>query len=653
MEGGKLVVVESPTKARKIQSFLGKGYIVKASLGHIRDLPEDEFAIDIEKLEQGKFPFTFKVLAGKGKVVKELQKLAKGKTVLCASDPDREGEAIAWHVAELLKKHAKEIKRIEFNEITKKAIQQAIRNPREIDNNRVKAQFARRAIDRILGYLISPELQKALGKRSLSAGRVQSTVLAEIVKREREIKEFVPKPFWIVEAQLEKDGKKFTARTDKFWEKEKAEENLKYQTLKVVKAEKKKKLEKPKPPFTSSVLQQEANRLFKWSPEFTMKVAQELFENGYITYHRSDSPRLSEDAVLMLRNLVNQLYGKEYLPEKPYVYKAKGDAQDAHEAIRPTRLTPEGAPDALKDKLTPQQLKLYTLIWKRAVACQMSPAVWNTQTVVLQNDLGTNFTAKGKTLVFEGWRKVYNAEVDEDGEGLLPDLQVGELLPARVKLKEDKTKPPSRYSEGSIVKWMEKTGVGRPSTYASTVKTLKKRGYVIVKSGKMIPTDTAFRVIEFLEEKHPWMLSPELTAEMEKQLDLVEQGKLDWRRPVLETIEKVRELLPLLNEEPDDMPTEKQLDFARSLAEQLGEEIPGEVLVSRKKLSEWITKARKKVAQQKASAPLSEKQKAVIEKNGDEKVKKALQEGDYAYCRKWLDRFFKSLKEKRRRRRKS
>jgi DNA topoisomerase-1 len=646
-----LVVVESPTKAKKIQSFLGKNYIVKASLGHIRDLPADQFAIDIEKLEQGKFPFTFKVLTGKGKVVKELQKLAKGKTVLCASDPDREGEAIAWHVAELLKKHAKEIKRIEFNEITKRAITEAVKRPREIDKNRVKAQFARRAIDRILGYLISPELQKALGKRSLSAGRVQSTVLAEIVRREREIEEFVPKPFWIVEAWLEKDGKRFTARTDKFWEREKAQENLSYKTLKVVKAEKKRKLERPRAPFTSSVLQQEANRLFKWSPEFTMQVAQQLFENGYITYHRSDSPRLSEDAVSKLRSLIDELYSRDYLPEKPYVYKAKGDAQDAHEAIRPTNLTPQGAPEALKDKLTPQQLKLYTLVWKRALACQMSPAVWNTQTVVLQNGLGTKFTAKGKVLVFEGWRKVYNAEVDEDGEGILPDLQVGELLPAKLSLKEDKTKPPSRYSEGSIVKWMEKTGVGRPSTYASTVKTLKKRGYVTVKSGKVVPTDTAFMVVEFLEKKHPWVLSPELTAQMEKQLDLVEQGKLDWRKPVLETIEKVRELLPLLDEKPDDTPTEKQLEFARGLAEQLKEKIPGEVLVSKKKLSEWITKARRKVAQQKAGAPLSEKQKAVIEKNGDEKVKRALQEGDYAYCRKWLDRFLKGKSSWRRKKR--
>jgi len=643
-----LVVVESPTKAKKIQAILGKGFTVKASLGHIRDLPSNEFAIDLEKLKKGSFPFVFSLLPGKGKIVKELKRMARGQVVLCASDPDREGEAIAWHIAELLKKHAKEIKRIEFNEITKRAIAEAVKRPREINNNIVRAQFARRAIDRILGYLISPELQKALGKRSLSAGRVQSTVLAEIVRREREIKEFVPKPFWVVEAGVSKDGKKFTAKTDKFWEKEKAEENLKYQTLKVVKAEKKKKLEKPKAPFTSSVLQQEANRFFKWSPELTMKVAQELFENGYITYHRSDSPRLSEEAVSMLRNLINQLYGKDYLPEKPYVYKAKGGAQDAHEAIRPTNLTPQGVPEALKNKLTPQQLKLYTLIWKRAVACQMSPAIWNTQSVVLQNDLRIKFTAKGKTLVFEGWRKVYSAEVEEDGERILPDLQVGEVLPAKVKLKEDKTKPPSRYSEGSIVKWMEKTGVGRPSTYASTVKTLKKRGYVVVKSGKMMPTNTAFRVIEFLEKKHPWMLSPELTAEMEKQLDLVEQGKLDWRRPVLETIEKVRELLPLLNEELDDTPTEKQLSFARTLSEQLGEGIPGEVLVSRKKLSEWITKARKKVAQQEANAPLSEKQKAVIEKNGDEKVKRGLQEGDYTYCRKWLDGFFKSLKKKRR-----
>ena len=645
-----LVVVESPTKAKKIQSFLGKSYVVRASLGHVRDLPADEFAVDVEGLENGKFPFVFKILPGKTKVVKELQKLASGKTVLCASDPDREGEAIAWHVAQLMKKHAKEIKRIEFHEITKKALEQALKSPREIDKNRVKAQFARRAIDRILGYLISPELQKALGKSSLSAGRVQSTVLAEIVKREREIREFVPKPFWIVEAKLEKDGKKFTAKTDKFWEKEKAEENLSYKTLKVVKAEKRRKLEKPKAPFTSSVLQQEANRLFKWSPEFTMQVAQQLFENGYITYHRSDSPRLSEEAVGFLRSLIPRLYGREYLPEKPHSYKAKSGAQDAHEAIRPTKLTPEGSPEALKDKLTPQQLKLYSLIWKRTLASQMKEAVWNVQTVVLQNGLGTKFTAKGKTLVFEGWRKVYDAEVEEDGEGILPDLQAGELLRAEVGLKEDKTKPPSRYSEGSIVKWMEKTGVGRPSTYASTVKTLKKRKYVVVKQGKILPTDTAFQVIQFLEEKHPWMLSPELTAEMEKQLDLVEQGKLDWRKPVLETVEKVRNLLPLLTEKKDDTPTEKQLEFARRLAERLGEEIDGAALTSKKKLSDWITKARKKLEKQKNSQPLTDKQVAVIEKNGDEKVRKALQEGDYAYCRKWLDGFFRSLKKGKKRR---
>ena len=585
-----LVVVESPTKARKIKLFLGKNYTVKASFGHVRDLPEDEFAIDIEKLKQGKFPFTFEIIKGKGKVIKELQKSAKGKTVLCASDPDREGEAIAWHVAQLLKKHAKEIKRIEFNEITKKAIRQAVKNPREIDTDRVKAQFARRAIDRILGYLISPELQKTFGERSLSAGRVQSTVLAEIVKREKQIKEFVPKPFWFVEAELEKDGEKFTARTSRFWEKEKCKENLKYQALKVVKVNRKRGLERPKPPFTASTLQQEANRVFKWSPEFTMKIAQELFENGYITYHRSDSPRLSRDAILMLRSLISRIYGKEYLPEEPYIYKPKKEAQDAHEAIRPTRLTPEGIPEALKNKLTPQQWKLYDLVWKRAVASQMSPAVWDVQVVVLQNDLGTNFVAKGKTLVFEGWRKVYGEAINE--EGLLPDLRVGELLFAKLNLKEDKTKPPPRYSEGSIVKWMEKTGVGRPSTYASTVKTLKKRGYVVVKAGKLVPTDTGIKVVEFLEKKYPWIVSPKLTAEIEKQLDLVEQGKLDWKKPVLETIEKVKDLLPLLN---DAQPTEKQIEFARSLSKQLGEEVPGEVLVSRKKLSRWIAKARRKI----------------------------------------------------------
>jgi len=647
-----LVIVESPTKAKKIQSFLGKGYKVKASLGHVRDLPPDEFAVSIEALERGKFPFKFKILAGKSKVVRELSRLASGELVLCASDPDREGEAIAWHLAQLLKDKAKEVKRIEFHEITKKALAEAVKRPREIDLNRVRAQFARRAIDRILGYLISPELSKELGQRGLSAGRVQSTALAEIVKREREIKDFVPKPYWLVEAELEKDGKKFKAKTEKFWDKKEAQENLKFPTLLVIRADKRKKLEKPKAPFTASTLQQEANRLFKWSPEYTMKVAQELFENGYITYHRSDSPRLSEEAVGFLRSLIPRLFGKDYLPAKPFTYKAKEGAQDAHEAIRPTKLTPEGAPENLKDKLTPQQLKLYTLIWKRTLASQMKEAVWNTQTVVFQNDRGVKFTAKGKTLVFEGWRKVYDAEVEEDGEGILPELKVGEKLPAKLRLREDKTKPPSRYTEGSLVKWMEKTGVGRPSTYASTVKTLKARKYVLITKGKIVPTETAFRVIEFLERKHPWILSPELTAQMEKQLDLVEQGKLDWRKPVLETVEKVRELLPLLSEERDDTPTEKQLEFARSLAEKLKRELPAEVLLSKKKLSKWIDGAKRELQKEKANSPLSQKQVAVIEKNGDEKVKEALKNGDYAYCRKWLDRFFKELKRTKGRRRK-
>ena len=647
-----LVIVESPTKAKKIQSFLGKGYKVKASLGHVRDLPPDEFAVSIEALERGNFPFKFKILAGKSKVVRELSKLAQGELVLCASDPDREGEAIAWHLAQLLKDKAKEVKRIEFHEITKKALAEAVKRPREIDLNRVRAQFARRAIDRILGYLISPELSKELGQRGLSAGRVQSTALAEIVKREREIKDFVPKPYWLVEAELEKDGKKFKAKTEKFWDKKEAQENLKFPTLLVIRADKRKKLEKPKAPFTASTLQQEANRLFKWSPEYTMKVAQELFENGYITYHRSDSPRLSEEAVGSLRSLIPRLFGKDYLPAKPFTYKAKEGAQDAHEAIRPTKLTPEGAPENLKDKLTPQQLKLYTLIWKRTLASQMKEAVWNTQTVVFQNDRGVKFTAKGKTLVFEGWRKVYDAEVEEDGEGILPELKVGEKLPAKLRLREDKTKPPSRYTEGSLVKWMEKTGVGRPSTYASTVKTLKARKYVLITKGKIVPTETAFRVIEFLERKHPWILSPELTAQMEKQLDLVEQGKLDWRKPVLETVEKVRELLPLLSEERDDTPTEKQLEFARSLAEKLKRELPAEVLLSKKKLSKWIDGAKRELQKEKANSPLSQKQVAVIEKNGDEKVKEALKNGDYAYCRKWLDRFFKELKRTKGRRRK-
>jgi len=642
-----LVIVESPTKAKKIQAILGKGFTVRASLGHIRDLPSNEFAIELEKLKKGSFPFVFSLLPGKGKIVKELKRMARGQLVLCASDPDREGEAIAWHVAELLKSHAKEIKRIEFHEITKRAIQKAVKEPREIDRNRVNAQFARRAIDRILGYLISPELQKELDKSSLSAGRVQSTVLAEIVRREREIEQFVPKPYWIVEAELQKDGRKFKAKTGKFWDKEKAVENTKCSRLTVLKAVRKRKLENPKPPFTSSVLQQEANRLLGWSPEFTMQVAQQLFENGYITYHRSDSPRLSEDAVLLLRSLIKRLYGKDFLPEKPFSYKAKDGAQDAHEAIRPTKLTPEGAPDVLREKLTPQQLKLYTLIWKRTLACQMAPAVWDTQNVVFTNELGTKFKASGKILRFDGWRRVYNAEAEEGDEGILPSLSEGETLQAKLKLLEEKTKPPSRYTEGSIVKWMEKTGVGRPSTYAVTIRTLKKRGYVVLKAKKLFPTPVGRMVVEFLEKKHPWILSPELTAEMEKKLDLVEQGKLDWRKPVLETVEKVRKLLPLLDKEPNDAPTKKQLSFAKALSEQLGEGIPREIFTSRKKLSEWITKAKKRVVQQKANSLLSEKQRAVIEKNGDERVKEALEEGDYAYCRNWLDRFFKGLKRKK------
>jgi DNA topoisomerase-1 len=504
-----LVIVESPTKAKKIQSFL-KNATVRASFGHVRDLPEKELGVEVEKLKQKGFPLRFVIT--KKKVVSELKRLAKGEKVLCATDPDREGEAIAWHLKELLKGVAREIKRIEFNEITKKAVLESLKKERDIDYKRVESYFSRRTIDRLVGYKVSPELWKEFRKNYLSAGRVQSAVLYEIVKREREIRNFTPKPYWKLSVKLK--GTEF--ETENFWKKELAEKNLNSKKFRVVKVKRKTRREPPPPPLVSSTLQQLANKLYGLSPERTMSVAQKLFEQGIITYHRTESERISEEGIKKLLKAVEKFFGNG----KRRQYKAKG--YDAHECIRPT--DPELTPERLKGI----ERKVYELIWKRSLASQMEDAVWEEVEVVVENEFGTKFKAKGRRLVEEGWRKLFPEKDKEIGE-----FKEGEEFTAKPKLLELKTKPPERYTEAGIVKWMEKTGVGRPSTFAQVVATLKKRGYVKVKRRTLYPTTLGERVIEFLEKTHPQLLSPSLTAEVEKNLDLVCEGKMNWKKAVL------------------------------------------------------------------------------------------------------------------------
>nr|WP_246434429.1 type I DNA topoisomerase [Nitrosophilus labii] len=543
-----LIIVESPAKARTIKNFLGKNYEVIASKGHIRDLPKSSFGI---KIEDGRFEPQYRVDKEHSNIVKEIKDLAKkSSTVYIATDEDREGEAIGYHIAKAIGKEPEKLPRIVFHEITKNAIKKALENPRTIDMDRVNAQQARRLLDRIVGYKLSPLLSSKI-QRGLSAGRVQSAALKLVVDREREIKAFVPEEYWSIEAVfneniesqlVEFQGEKIEKLSIKKQEEaKKIVETLKGEEFRVAKIEKKQRITKSPPPFMTSTLQQSASTQLGFSPKKTMMIAQKLYEGvqtdkgitGIITYMRTDSLNIAKEAVEAAREKIEKSFSKEYLPEKPKIYttKSKG-AQEAHEAIRPTMI--DFTPQIAAQFLNKDELKLYTLIYNRFLASQAKDAIFETQTIYFASDDGV-FKASGRRLVFDGFYKILGGA---EKEKLLPKLKEGEKVSlTKLEAIQHFTEPPSRYSEASLIKKLESLGIGRPSTYAPTIALLQARNYIEIEKKQLKPTDIAFKVIEVLEEHFPNIVDSSFTAKMEEELDEIAEAKKDWQKVLAEFYE--------------------------------------------------------------------------------------------------------------------
>ncbi|MGI6552170.1 MAG: type I DNA topoisomerase [Bacillota bacterium] len=548
-----LVIVESPAKAKTISKFLGSKYTVKSSMGHIRDLPKSQLGVDVDNGFEPKYI----TIRGKGDIVKELRSEAKKcKKVLLAADPDREGEAIAWHLQQILGIDDEEQCRIEFNEITKKAVQEALKKPRQIDGCRVSAQQARRVLDRLVGYKLSPLLWSKI-RKGLSAGRVQSVAVRLICDREAEIKAFVPEEYWSLTALLATENEeKFSAKLAKIpdgenakissqAEMEKVLQGLEKVLYRVEKVQKRDKKRSPSPPFTTSSLQQEAYRKLNFTAKKTMRLAQELYEGlslgkkegaqGLITYIRTDSTRVASQAQEEARRYIAEKYGAEYVPDKPNQYVSKKNAQGAHEAIRPT--SPARDPESLKNYLSRDQLRLYQLIWERFLASQMSPALLEVTT--LEIAAGTyQFRASGSVVKFPGFLRVYTVqeeETAEESDHVLPPVAEGELLKLiKLEPKQHFTQPPPRYSEATLVKTLEELGIGRPSTYAPTIDNILNRGYVVREQKQFVPTELGQIVVDLLKEYFSDIIDVQFTAHMEQKLDEIEEGELEWRGVVEE-----------------------------------------------------------------------------------------------------------------------
>lgn len=553
-----LIIVESPAKAKTMTKYLGKDFAALASYGHVRDLVPKKGAVDTEQ----DFAMKYEIIEKNKKHVESIAKaMKKAGALYLATDPDREGEAISWHLYELLKERgvldAKPVHRVVFHEITKSAIQQAIKQPRELSENLVNAQQARRALDYLVGFNLSPLLWKKV-RRGLSAGRVQSPALRLIVEREEEIERFQAREYWTIESDLSAKGQNFSAKLTHF-QGEKLEQFTitdearaavvegallakaqgRYQ---VVSVEKKQRKRNPAPPFTTSTLQQEASRKLGFSAHRTMRTAQQLYEGvdiggetiGLITYMRTDSVNLAAEAVQEIRALIAQRYGSDNLPEEPHVYKTKSkNAQEAHEAVRPT--SAERVPDSIKDALTAEQFKLYELVWKRTVACQMVPATLDTVTVDLEAGEGNVSRATGSTVVKPGFMAVYQEGVDDkrpedEQETLLPAMVRGEYVDLRAIRKEQHfTEPPPRYSEATLVKALEAYGIGRPSTYAAIISTLQQREYAVLDKRRFKPTDVGRVVNKFLSMHFEKYVDYDFTARLEDDLDAVSRGEREWK----------------------------------------------------------------------------------------------------------------------------
>lgn len=548
--GNSLVIVESPAKAKTINKYLGKDFIVMASVGHIKDLPKSKLGVEVEH----GFEPVYENIKGKAKIISELKKAgAKAERIYLAPDPDREGEAIAWHIADEVDLGRKKTFRVLFNEITEKAVKEAIGRPMELDRNKYDAQQARRILDRLVGYQVSPLLWEKV-RRGLSAGRVQSVAVRLICEREREISAFVPVEYWSVTAEMTgSSGSPFKARLVKKGEK-KLELNNQTQAQEAVSAlhgaefrvsavETKLVRRNPSPPFTTSKLQQDGARKLGYTAKKTMMLAQQLYEGvelgpkgaqGLISYMRTDSVRLSSEAVVSARAYISERFGPEYLPSKPNAYKSKKKTQDAHEAIRPTSMA--NAPESVKEYLSKDQFRLYELIWNRFVSCQMAQAELDqTRADITAKDY--LFAATGTTVKFPGFMAVYmeSSDVEEEKEEKLPALAKGELLKLIGLTPEQHfTQPRPRFTEASLVKELEENGIGRPSTYAAIISTIQDRGYVVKDKTQLKPTELGFLVIDLLVKSFPDILNVEFTAHMEGELDKIEDGQLKWQKAMQE-----------------------------------------------------------------------------------------------------------------------
>ena len=543
-----LVIVESPSKAKTIGKYLGSGYEVVASMGHVRDLPKSKLGVDVEH----GFQPDYQPIKGKEETITALKKAAKksGKVYL-ATDPDREGEAISWHLKELLNIPDEKTYRVTFNEITKKVVNESIAAPRAIDQNLVDAQQARRILDRIVGYELSPLLWKKI-RRGLSAGRVQSVATRLVVEREEEIRAFQPQEYWSIQVDLERVRPNLGGFQAMFYGREKKMElhsqeeaeaivaEVSAAPFSVTKVKRQEKLRNPAPPFTTSTLQQEASRKLNMTPARTMSIAQQLYEGvditgegtvGLITYMRTDSLRLSEEAIAAAKGFIETRYGKQYYPPQARHYKTKGSAQDAHEAIRPSDVNL--VPDEIKKDLTSEQYKLYKLIWSRFLACQMASAVYDSVSIEAQS-AGYTFRASHSELKFSGFTAVYEEGKDDEDEAPqspLPDLKEGEDLDLKKADKQQHfTQPPARYSEATLIRALEEKGIGRPSTYAPTISTILNREYVVKEGRALRPTPLGEVVTGLMKDKFQDIVDPTFTAQMEEELDKVEEGSVDWKK---------------------------------------------------------------------------------------------------------------------------
>lgn len=556
----RLIIVESPAKARTIKNFLGKEYEVVASKGHIRDLPKNSFGIKIENEE---FKPQYRIDKDHSEIVKEIKKIAKDSSqIFIATDEDREGEAIGYHIAKAIGKDPENLPRIVFHEITKNAIKKALQNPRTIDMDKVNAQQARRLLDRIVGYKLSPLLSSKI-QRGLSAGRVQSAALKLVVDREKEIRAFVPQEYWSIEAVFDKeieailvefDTKKIEKLSIKTKEEsQKIVNRVKDEEFKVAKIEKKRKVTKSPPPFMTSTLQQAASSGLGFSPKKTMMIAQKLYEGvqtdkgvmGVITYMRTDSLNVAKEAIEAAREKIKKSF-KEYLPSKPKTYTTKTkSAQEAHEAIRPTMI--DFTPQIAAQYLSKDELKLYTLIYNRFLASQAKDAIYETQTIYFASK-SSLFKATGRKIIFDGFYKFLGGA---EKEKLLPTLEENQKVKlTKIEAIQHFTTPPSRYSEASLIKKLESLGIGRPSTYAPTIALLQARNYIQIEKKQLIPTQIAFKVIEALQEHFPDIVNSSFTAKMEEELDEIAEAKKDWQKvlaqfyePFISQIEKAKKEL--------------------------------------------------------------------------------------------------------------